>query len=49
MPVSVAPARMSWLDYDPFKYRAHYERSAVSHARGVIEWDGRLLDGWLPV
>jgi hypothetical protein len=37
------------VEFDPTEHRAHYERYAVEDRPGVIEWDGRLLDGWMPV
>jgi hypothetical protein len=28
------------------EWAAHYRRHAKANGPGVIEWDGRLLDGW---
>jgi hypothetical protein len=28
------------------EWAAHYRRHAKENGPGVIEWDGRLLDGW---
>ena len=28
---------------------AHTWRDRSDHAPGVVEWDGLLLDGWVPV
>ena len=33
------------LDWDP-EWAEHYRQYAQVNSPGVIEWDGRLLDGW---
>ena len=33
------------FEWDPEEWRGHYERFAHDHARGIVEWDGLLLDG----
>ena len=33
----------------PATMQANYEKYADPHGPGVIEWDGLLLDGWLPL
>ena len=37
------------FEWEPEKYRAHYERYAAPYGSGIIEWDGLLLDGWTPI
>lgn len=36
------------LDWRPSAFAAHYRRYACDFGDGVVEWDGLLLDGWLP-
>jgi hypothetical protein len=35
--------------WKPETMQANYEKYADPPGPGVIEWDGLLLDGWLPV
>lgn len=30
-------------------WRANYKRYAVRVDRGIVSWDGLLLDGWAPI
>ena len=36
------------LDWRP-EWAEDYRRWAGEHDTGVIEWDGLLFDGWMPV
>jgi hypothetical protein len=37
------------FEWKPATMQANYEKYADPHGPGVIEWDGLLLDGWLPL
>jgi hypothetical protein len=37
------------FEWEPEKYREHYERYAQAWSPGIVEWDGLLLDGWQPL
>ena len=37
------------FEWKPATMQANYEKYATPSGPEVIEWDGLLLDGWLPI
>ena len=38
----------NFIEWDP-EWAASYREYSAQHDEGVVEWDGALLDGWIPL